>query len=73
MPMVEALWERDGIRYLQPEIQLLYKARGLREKDRADFDATLPHLDECRRQWLSDALEQTIPGHPWLEELRAAG
>lgn len=73
MPMAEALWEREGIRYLQPEIQLLYKARGLREKDRADFDATLPHLDECRRQWLSDALEQTIPGHPWLEALRAAG
>ncbi|MDT0158324.1 hypothetical protein Q9R19_11860 [Microbacterium sp. ARD32] len=69
MPMADALWERDGITYLQPEIQLLYKAKGLREKDRADFDATLPFLDERRRAWLADALERTLPGHPWLATL----
>ncbi|WP_299932562.1 hypothetical protein [uncultured Nocardioides sp.] len=27
MAMRDALWQRDGIRYLQPEIQLLYKAK----------------------------------------------
>ena len=70
MPMAEALWERDGIRYLQPEIQLLYKARGLREKDQADFAATLPFLDDRRRSWLADALERTIPAHPWTPSLR---
>ncbi len=69
MPMVEALWERDGIRYLQPEIQLLYKAKGLRAKDQADFDTTLPFLDDHRRSWLADALERTIPAHPWLGRL----
>ncbi|MGQ7311874.1 hypothetical protein ACUOFU_09260 [Microbacterium arabinogalactanolyticum] len=69
MPMADALWERDGIRFLQPEIQLLYKARGLRDKDRADFDATLPFLDGRRRAWLADALRRTIPGHPWLAAL----
>lgn len=69
MPMAEALWERDGIRYLQPEIQLLYKAKGLREKDQDDFDATLPHLDEHRRGWLADALDRTLPGHPWIPRL----
>jgi hypothetical protein len=70
MPRLEALWERDGIRYLQPEIQLLYKAKGLREKDQADFDATLPFLDDRRRSWLADALERTIPAHPWTPSLR---
>ncbi|BDZ40543.1 hypothetical protein [Microbacterium suwonense] len=69
MPMRRALWERDGIRYLQPEIQLLYKAKGLREKDRADFDATLPFLDARRREWLAGVLEQTLPRHPWLDRL----
>ena len=69
MPMTEALWERDGVRYLRPEIQLLYKAKGLRPKDQADFDATLPFLDDRRRAWLRDGLERTLPGHPWLAAL----
>lgn len=69
MPMIDALWERDGIRYLQPEIQLLYKAKGRRQKDEADFDATLPFLDPARRAWLARALEDTLPGHPWSARL----
>ncbi|MBD2759570.1 hypothetical protein IEE94_08605 [Yimella sp. cx-573] len=69
LPMAEAVWEQDGIRYLQPQIQLLYKAKGLRTKDQADFAATLPHLDGRRRDWLQDALERTIPDHPWIDSL----
>lgn len=67
--MRDALWERDGIRYLQPEIQLLYKARGQRPKDDAEFVAAHPHLDERRRGWLRDALVRTIPDHSWLQNL----
>ena len=71
MPMGAALWSApDGVRYLQPEIQLLYKARGLRPKDQRDLDATLPALDAARRSWLADALSRTEPGHPWLAALR---
>lgn len=69
MPMSDALWARDGIRYLQPEIQLLYKAKGLRAKDDADFVATLPFLSGRRRTWLGTALERTLPAHPWLDRL----
>ncbi len=69
MPMDDALWQREGIRYLQPEIQLLYKAKGLRAKDQLDFEHTLPHLDQPRRTWLRAALERTLPGHPWLRAL----
>lgn len=69
LPMRDALWHRDEIAYLQPEIQLLYKAAGLRPKDQADFTATLPHLDERRRSWLRDALRATLPEHPWLAVL----
>ncbi|MDF8265450.1 hypothetical protein [Luteipulveratus flavus] len=69
MPMREALWRKDGIPYLQPQIQLLYKAPGLRSKDQADFDATLPLLDARQRAWLAEALRRTRPGHPWLDRL----
>ena len=34
LPLAEATWARDGVRYLQPEIVLLFKARHLRDKDR---------------------------------------
>lgn len=72
LPMAEALWQRKDIPYLQPEIQLLYKAAGLRDKDQADLKATLPHLDARRRSWLRDALVETAgEQHPWIEELRS--
>ena len=70
MPMADALWMRDGIRYLRPEIQLLYKSKGLRPKDEDDFATTLPHLDRRRRGWLADALRVTHPEHSWIQRLR---
>ncbi|HEX9037373.1 MAG TPA: aminoglycoside adenylyltransferase [Ktedonobacterales bacterium] len=59
----------DGIPYLAPEIQLLYKAKGRRPKDEADFMRALPMLDRVRRQWLWNALTIAHPHHPWLELL----
>ena len=59
----------DGIPYLCPEAQLLMKAKGLRPKDGADFDAVLPALGEDQRTWLRDALARAHPGHPWLVHL----
>ncbi len=72
MPMAHALWEKDGIRYLRPHIQLLYKARGLRSKDQADFEATWPLLERPERDWLLSALRRTLPDHPWLVSIRLA-
>ena len=60
----------EGIPYLAPEIQLLYKAKGRRPKDEADFARTAPALNAERRQWLRDALALAHPGHPWLDQLR---
>jgi hypothetical protein len=59
----------DGIRYLLPEIGLVYKARATRDKDEADFAATLPVLDAERRAWLRSALEVVAPEHHWLARL----
>lgn len=66
MPMSAALWERDGIRYLQPQIQLLYKAKGLRPQDQADFETAAPLLSSEQRDWLREMLQRTLPDHPWL-------
>lgn len=59
----------DGIPYLAPEIQLLYKAKGRRPKDEADFTQALPVLSQERRAWLRDALAQAHPHYPWLDHL----
>lgn len=64
---------RDGIPYLTPGVQLLFKAKNTRPKDRADFKAVLPNLDQAERTWLISALAMTDPRHPWLAELRSTG
>jgi hypothetical protein len=60
----------DGIPYLAPEIQLLFKAKGRRPKDEQDFAIALPLLDEGSRVWLKDALILTFTDHPWIAQLR---
>jgi hypothetical protein len=61
----------DGVPYLRPEAVLLYKAKGRRDKDEADFDLALPRLDAEARRWLVSALALAHPGHPWQERLSA--
>jgi hypothetical protein len=60
----------DGIPYLRPEIQLFYKARGLRPKDETDFAAVLPILTQAQRRWLTGALARAYGEHPWLSRTR---
>ncbi|HLJ39037.1 MAG TPA: hypothetical protein VKT54_11575 [Steroidobacteraceae bacterium] len=55
----------EGIPYLAPEIQLLYKASGTRAEDEADFTRAAPRLSEESRRWLGDALARAHPQHPW--------
>jgi hypothetical protein len=59
----------EGIPYLAPEIQLLYKAKAPRPKDEADFVKTLPALSQERRRWLKTALTMVHPQHSWLDLL----
>ncbi|MBE8473792.1 nucleotidyltransferase domain-containing protein [Streptomyces justiciae] len=56
----------DGIPYLAPELVLLFKAKGSRPKDQADFEGVLPLLDRSRRERLGEWLRRVHPGHPWL-------
>jgi len=56
----------SGLRYLAPEIQLLYKAKVVRPIDQADFERVAARLDRHARSWLRESLENTSPGHSWL-------
>jgi hypothetical protein len=71
LPVAEILeTNAEGLRYLRPEIELLFKARDLRPKDEADFTAVLPALDRGRRDRLRDMLVLGYPdGHRWLAPL----
>ena len=69
---VESLWSRasrPGMPVLAPEIQLLYKSKGMRAKDVADFETVLPCLTVDERAWLRGALSLTKPDHEWIERL----
>lgn len=59
----------DGIRYLLPQIVLVYKARLRRPKDEPDFEAALPILTEPQRAWMRQALASVVPDHHWLDRL----
>ena len=64
--------DEEGTPYLAPEVQLLYKASRTREEDQADFARVAPRLDPSSRGWLSRALSQVSPQHPWLTVLGAS-
>jgi hypothetical protein len=56
----------DGVPYLVPEVCLLFKAKAVRDKDRADFEITLPRMSAMQRAWLHPAPERVHPGHDWI-------
>lgn len=56
----------EGIPYLAPELQLLYKSKGVRSKDDVDAAEVIPSLDARQRELLSRLLE---PDHPWQRRL----
>ena len=70
LPLDEVTWTgSNGVRYQNPEIVLLFKARRHRRKDDIDFQATAPLLNQRQRRWLSKMLALIHPGHPWIIEL----
>lgn len=60
---------KTGIPIIAPEIQLLYKAKGLRPKDERDFHTLRDMLEPAQRIWLRSALETNHPGHAWISAL----
>ena len=70
LPYVDVIERTDrGIPFARPELVLLFKAKHVRPKDEADFEAVLPRLGPDRRRWLAAALRLVHPGHPWSDRL----
>ncbi|MER7246652.1 hypothetical protein [Kribbella sp. NPDC000426] len=66
----EVTWVADdGIRYLNPEIVLLFKARKRRTKDERDFRLVWPLLTEDKQTWLRGMIRRTDTEHPWLQQI----
>ena len=56
----------SGIRFLCPEVILLYKSKAPREKDEQDFSIVLGHLSKESKKWLKNALAVCYLKHRWL-------
>ena len=69
LPLSAATWEGRGIRYLRPDLVLLFKAKHNSARDRADLVATLPWLDAAGRHHCADLISHRHPDHPWLKLL----
>ena len=69
-PMARALGRSSaGVRFLAPEIVLLYKAKAPRPRDEHDFRVARAVLDDGARAWLRAALAHRSPAHPWMAAL----
>jgi hypothetical protein len=56
------LHSADGVPYLAPQLQLLYKSKEPRPKDHADAAEAIPRLDRRQRDFLASTLGRS---HPW--------
>ena len=59
----------DGVPYIRPDIQLLYKSKGARAVDESDLLAVLPRLDVAQRATLSAWISAGDPTHRWVARL----
>lgn len=66
-PWSEAVCEVDGVRFLAPELQLLFKSDHVRSKDTVDAEQVVPFLD---RRGLALLTAQLPKGHPWWRLVR---
>jgi hypothetical protein len=61
----------DGLPYVAPAVQLLWKAKDTRPHDEQDFETVLPHLDADERAWLAETITRCHPESAWPARLAA--
>ncbi len=61
---------KDGLSILAPEVQLLYKSKSLREKDRQDFENSLAAMSSEQKNYLKMTLSKVYQNkHDWISRL----
>lgn len=63
------LHSEDGLAYLAPEVQLLFKSKTVRPKDALDAATVIPQIEPSRRSWLANHLASD---HPWQATIAAS-
>jgi len=58
-----------GMKFLCPEVVLLYKSKRPRLKDEQDFEAVVEYLDVESKEWLKNTLIVCYSEHHWLQKL----
>lgn len=58
-----------GMKFLCPEIVLLYKSKNPRTKDEKDFKVVVECLNIDSKAWLKNALTTCYDEHHWLQRL----
>jgi len=72
LPLEQAIRHRDdGLPYVDPAVQLLWKAKDTRPKDEEDFETVVPLLDANARRWLAGAISLSHPSSAWPARLAA--
>lgn len=67
-----AILERNGVRYLAPELVLLFKSKNLSGKNLQDFNTTINSITGEALVWLNDAISLLYGStHAWLAHLQA--
>jgi hypothetical protein len=57
------------MKFLCPEVVLLYKSKNPRLKDEQDFEAVVEYLDVKSKEWLKNTLIVCYSEHHWLQKL----
>jgi hypothetical protein len=60
----------EGVPFIRPDIQLLYKSKGSRAVDESDLIALLPRLDVAQKATLFAWISAGDPTHRWLARLK---
>jgi hypothetical protein len=69
LPLERLIWWRETLPYVNPAVQLLWKAKDTRPKDEQDFETVVPLLREDDRRWLAAAIALSHPQSAWAARL----
>jgi aminoglycoside-2''-adenylyltransferase len=61
----DVIWHHGALPFVNPAVQLLWKARDAAPKDQLDFDAVAPRLPARERAWLAEAIALAHPESSW--------
>lgn len=64
-PVDEVVWWRGTLPFVNPAVQLLWKAKAPRPQDDQDLSALLPGLSSAERRWLTESIRLSCPTSPW--------